>query len=391
MPLSRITTQTTLLALCLAGLAAGATGASASTAAGSPVVGHAYVDDNAIGSNSVAAFDRHADGSLTPTPGSPFATGGAGLGRGLGSQGAIQRSADGKFLIAVNPGSDDVSVLRIERSGAVRPVGPPVPSGGRTPVSVTVHDDLVYVANNGDGGSGYVGFELKGGGRLVPLPGASYPVPDGSGLATVAFDPSGDRLIGTRDGPVADITKSLIDSFRVEDDGHLQAAVGSPFQSQGNGPIGAQFSPVRSRQLFVTNAHDGPGLGTVSAYDVTGRGVVTPIGTSPFADFQTAPCWVEISHDGRYLFAVNTASATISRYVVTRDGTLGLVGSTPFKNGAGAVDARLSPDGGTLLVTGGRGQVVSVFAVDGATLTEVPSSPTPLPADGTSPTGIVVT
>ena len=67
-----------------------------------------------------------------------------------------------------------------------------------------------------------------------------------------------------------------------------------------------------------------------------------------------------------------------------------LIGSTPFNNGLGAVDARLSPDGTTLRVTGGRGQVVSMFAVDGGDLTELPSSPTPLPA-GTAPTGIVVT
>ena len=32
---------------------------------------------------------------------------------------------------------------------------------------------------------------------------------------------------------------------------------------------------------------------------------------------------------------------------------------------------------------------VSVFAVNGGTLTEVPSSPTPLPAGVTSPAGIV--
>src|SRR5579863_8771215 len=65
---------------------------------GSPVVGHAYVDDNTLVSNTVAAFDRHADGSLTPTPGSPFATGGVGSGAGLASQGAIQLSRDGRFL-----------------------------------------------------------------------------------------------------------------------------------------------------------------------------------------------------------------------------------------------------------------------------------------------------
>ena len=40
---------------------------------------------------------------------------------------------------------------------------------------------------------------------------------------------------------------------------------------------------------------------------------------SPFADLQTAPCWVEISHNGRFLFTVNTGSgsATPAGIVVT--------------------------------------------------------------------------
>jgi hypothetical protein len=66
-----------------------------------------------------------------------------------------------------------------------------------------------------------------------------------------------------------------------------------------------------------------------------------------------------------------------------------LHGTTSFINGAGAVDARLAPDGKTLSVTGGRGLVVSSFAVRGGDLTELASSPTPLPA-GTAPTGLVV-
>ncbi|HZC52708.1 MAG TPA: hypothetical protein VE441_09445, partial [Mycobacterium sp.] len=62
------------------GLAA-ATGARADDL--SPVVGHAYVNGNTTGVNTVDVLDRHADGSLTATPGSPFAIGGAGLGAGL--------------------------------------------------------------------------------------------------------------------------------------------------------------------------------------------------------------------------------------------------------------------------------------------------------------------
>jgi 6-phosphogluconolactonase len=175
----------------------------------------------------------------------------------------------------------------------------------------------------------------------------------------------------------------------VRHDGRLVAAPGSPFAAQSLGPIGAEFRPTDPSELYVTNAHAGANLGSVSAFHVTRDGGLASIGSSPVADGQTAPCWVEITHDGRYLFAINTGSGNLSRYAINRDGSLALLGTTTFTNGTGAVDARLSPDGRTLSVTGGRGLVVSTFAVKGGSLTELPSSPTPLPA-GTAPTGLVV-
>ncbi len=376
------------LAACGAVLAVGISLLGGTAAAETPhrseVVGHTYVNDNAAGANTIAAFDRHRDGSLTPVPGSPFAAGGVGSGAGLGSQGAIQSSPDGRFLLAVDAGSNEISVLRVTRDGVPVPVGSPVSSGGVKPVSIAVNRfGLVYVANVGDGGSNYTGFFLTPQGRLVPLPNTTVPVPEGSGVGDVLFNSTGDRLVGTRDNP------SLIDSFSVRFDGRLVAAPGSPFPAQSLGPIGAEFRPTNPSQLYVSNAHAGAGLGTVSAFQVSRRGVLTSIGDSPVPDFQTAPCWVEISHDGKYLFAVNTASANLSSYAIARDGSLQLLGTTPFTNGLGAVDARLSPDGKFLFVTGGRGMVVSAFAVDGGNLTELTSSPTLLPA-GTAPTGIVV-
>lgn len=376
-------------AACATMLAAGASllagqSAAGATAASSPVVGHTYVNDNAAGANTVAAFDRHADGSLTPIAGSPFAIGGAGRGSGLGSQGAIQASPDHRFLLAVDAGSNEISVLRVGENGIPKLVGQPVPSGGVQPVSIAINRyGLVYVANVGNGGSNYSGFLLTGAGRLIPLPYTTVPVPEGSGVGDVLFNSTGDRLVGTRDNP------SLIDSFRVRFDGRLVAAAGSPFAAQSLGPIGAEFRPTNPSQLYVSNAHAGANLGTVSAFQVSRSGVLSSIGNSPVANGQTAPCWVEISHDGKYLFSINTGSGNLSSYSIARGGALTLVGTFPFTNGAGAVDARLSPDGKTLSVTGGRGLVVSTFSVDGGTLTELPSSPVPLPA-GTAPTGIVV-
>ncbi|HEY2077973.1 MAG TPA: beta-propeller fold lactonase family protein [Streptosporangiaceae bacterium] len=284
----------------------------------------------------------------------------------------------------MDAGSNQISVLRVTAGGVPVPVGRPVSSGGIEPVSVAVSPSgLVYVANSGADGSNYTGFRLSLDGTLKPIPGSTYAVPADSGLGDVFFNATGNHLIGTRTGT------SQIDSFDVLPSGRLLAAPGSPFTGQGLGQLGAEFSPVRPSQLFVSNAHNGPGLGTVSAYRDSFSGQLSPIGASPVADGQTAPCWVEISHDGRYLFTVNTGSGNISSYSINPDGSLVLIGSFTISGGGADIDARLTPDGKYLLVDGSGMHFVSVFAVNGGTLTELPSSPTPLPAGVTSSSGIV--
>ncbi len=362
------------------GLLGAGTAASASTA--SPVVGYTYIDGNTATANTIDGFARHADGSVTPLRGSPFAAGGAGTGSGLASQGAIQATPGGRYLLAVDAGSNQISVLRITKGGVPVLAGQPVSSGGVQPVSIAVsRSGLVYVANSGAGGSGYSGFRLGAGGRLTAIPGSTVTVPDAAGLGDVLFNATGHRLVGTRTGT------SQIDSFVVLPGGRLLAAKGSPFTGQGLGQLGAEFSPARPGQLFVSNAHNGAGLGTVSSYRDGFLGGLTPIGASPYADGQTAPCWVEISHDGRYLFTVNTGSGNISSYAINAGGSLSLIGSTPIRGGGADIDLRLSPDGKTLSVDGSGNHILSVFAVHGGTLTELPSSPTPLPAGG-APAGI---
>jgi 6-phosphogluconolactonase (cycloisomerase 2 family) len=369
----------TLLAAAVLGAAA-----AAGAARSSDVVGRVYVNDNTTGVNTVAGFARHADGTLTPLAGSPFTAGGAGTGHGLASQGSLQRSADGRYLLAVDAASDEISVLRIKPDGSLQ-VADVVPSNGDDPVSIAVHDDLVYVANAGAAATNYTGFTLNAGGRLRALRGSTVSLPADSQPGDVLFSPDGSRLAGTR------VNTSLIDSFTVGADGLLAAAPGSPFRAQGLGPFGSEFRPTDSTQLFVSNAHDGAGRGTVSAFSVAADGALSSIGASPFPDRQTAPCWVELSHDGRYLFAVNTADGTISSYAVAPNGSLTLLGSTALRApGRAPIDARLSPDGSTLWVVEAGNGAIAGFSVAGGTLTELTSSPTPAPA-GASPNGIVVT
>jgi 6-phosphogluconolactonase (cycloisomerase 2 family) len=201
----------------------------------------------------------------------------------------------------------------------------------------------------------------------------------------VLFNGTGTKLAGTEVGP------SVIDSFTVGFDGRLTAAPGSPFKAEGLGPFGSEFRPTDPRQLFVSNAHNtAADSGTISAFTDSRNGTLTSVAGSPFADGQMAPCWVEISHDGQFLFTVNTASGTISRFQIGGGGVLTLLGSTPVgqTGGVGAVDARLSPDGRYLFVDESRIGKVGAFAVNGGNLTELASSPASLPA-GAAPAGIV--
>ncbi len=381
----RVTARVSVI-VALAAMAALAPAAASANASHRDVAGYVYVNDNTAPANTIAGYARHSDGTLSPLPGSPFTAGGAGLGSVTGSQGALQTARHGRYLLAVDAGSNQVSVLRIHRNGALTLVrGGVVSSNGAKPVSIAVHGGLVYVANAGAGGSNYTGFRLTRGGQLRPLAGSTFGLPDSASPGDVLFNGTGTNLAGTRVG------SSQIDSFSVGANGRLTAAAGSPFAAQGPGPFGSEFRPTNPAQLYVSNAHGGAGNGTVSAFGVAADGTLSSIGASPFADQQTAPCWVEITHDGRFLFAVNTASSSISRYAITADGSLRLLGSTPFKDptGLGPFDARLSPDGGTLWVVDSGGTAVSGFSVHGDDLTELASSPTPLPA-GATPFGIVV-
>jgi 6-phosphogluconolactonase (cycloisomerase 2 family) len=128
------------------------------------------------------------------------------------------------------------------------------------------------------------------------------------------------------------------------------------------------------------------GLGTVSAFDDLHNGTLSPIGVSPFADFQTAPCWQVFSPDGRYLYAVDTGSADISSHAIAQDGRLTLSSSTPLSvtPGVTGTDIAISADGRSLYVNLSKTNGVAAFAVHAGTVTQLPSSPTPASGSGST-------
>ena len=101
------------------------------------------------------------------TPAGEFPTGGAGntchrdlrtrQADPLASQGALVMSRGNRFLFGVNAGSNQISVLKIKKNELQ--LVDLVDSGGIRPISLTLHDDLLYVLNEG-GRLTLPGFEV---------------------------------------------------------------------------------------------------------------------------------------------------------------------------------------------------------------------------------------
>jgi 6-phosphogluconolactonase len=245
-----------------------AAGTAVSAAADRGAVGAVYTATNGAAGNQVLAYDRSADGALAFA--GAFDTGGSGTGAGLGNQGGLRMTDDSKFLLVVNAGSNDVSVLRVTLQGLE--VTDRIGSGGLRPVSIAVSGRLVYVLNAG-GSAGDVdnisGFRISRDGRLTPIAGSTRPLSDTSTApAQIEFSPDGSLLVVTEKGP------NTIGVYPVSATGLLGA--GAFYASSGMTPFGFSFG--KRSQLFVSEAWGGaPNASTVSSYDVSDSGSLLSI------------------------------------------------------------------------------------------------------------------
>lgn len=272
--------------------------------------GEVYVMTNAT-ANEVVVFARDAKGMLTET--ASFSTGGSGTAGTvidpLGSQGSLILSQDKRFLIAVNAGSDQISVFRVlpEELELVSVVE----SGGDFPTSVTLFHNLLYVLNAG-ADPNITGFTLSHKGELTPIDGSTRSLGSGT-FSQVGFDPQGDVLV------VTDRGDQEILVFSVTKDG-LPATDPVTSPSEGLGPFGFIFDRSRNA-LLVSEA----GSGAVSSYKILSDNTLEVLDSS-VQNFQSATCWIEGNNRG-FVYTANTGSNTISAYDTSsgNDGVLVLL------------------------------------------------------------------
>ena len=315
---------------------------------GSGAPGAVYTLTNQVAGNGVAVFTRAADGSLQAA--GTVATGGTGTGASLGSQGAVALSDDGRWLFAVNAGSNDVSVFRVGPAGLslLSRTG----SGGTLPISLTVRNNVLYVLNAGGNGN-ISGFSVGPTGGLTPIAGSTQPLSGTNvGPAQVSFSPDGRSLV------VTEKNTSLLDVYAVDANG--VAGARTSFTSAGGTPFGFAFG---LHDVLLVSEAAAPG--SASSY-VLGQGGDLAVVSGTVLTHQGAPCWAVVTNEGRLGFTGN-GSGSVSGFSITPDGSISLIdpsGASALIAG-GVNDVALSGNSRYLYVLGtGANLAIHAYRID---------------------------
>jgi 6-phosphogluconolactonase len=306
--------------------------------------GAVYALTNAAGGNAVAMYARGADGVLSWVGSVP--TGGTGAGASLGSQGAIALADDGRWLFAVNAGSDDISAFRVSPRGLE--LTSRVASGGIRPISLTVHGDVLYALNAGGDGN-ISGFRVGNDGVLAPLAGSTRALSGSAvGPAQVSFSPTGDWLV------VTEKATNRLDIYGVGPDGRVSST--RTAASAGGTPFGFAFG--HRDELFVSEA-----AGSASSYIIVDAGLTVASGA--VLTHQGAPCWAAVTKNGQFGYTANAQGGSISGFAIANDGSISLIdanGRTAVV-GAGNIDLAISENSRYLYELNGN-RSISGFRVE---------------------------
>jgi len=319
--------------------------------------GAVYTITNAPAGNSVVVFNRAGDGTLTP--GGVFASGGAGTGAGLGSQGAVIVSEDQRFLFAVNAGSNSISSFRIGPDGLV--LVDTVSSGGLMPTSLTFNQGVLYVLNAGVPNN-ISGFSVNRSGRITPLAGSTRPLSaPATSPAQVGFGDGGDVLV------VSERATNNLDVYSVDRDGYATG----PFVQPSAGPTPFGFAIDKRNTLFVSEAGVGGGAST---YRITETPGLQPVSSGVMTG-QRAACWAVVTKNGRYGYVTNAGTGNISGFSIGHDGTISLLDAdgVTAQTGGNPTDVILSHDSKFLYVRVAALNQIAVFRVQSnGSLTALP-------------------
>jgi len=335
--------------------------------------GAVFAMTNATAGNEILIYSRASDGTLNGNirrrPISRISTRGLGIGVDTDTQGPLRLSPDNRFLYAVNPGSDNISVFEVNGT-QLRFLQ--IIDAGDQPLSLTISGNLLYVLDGSVAEQGIMGFRIAADGTLTALPDSfrmlSSPI---AVPGEIKFSPDGRILLITHKTTNVLLTpQNAIDAFTVDANGYASA---TPIRNASFGlrPFSLAFRNSDSKLVVVEAFNAAPNMSAVSSYQLNADGTITVINGS-VPNMQTDVCWVLVTDDGRFVYASNFGSGTISSYSLSAAGTLALINgaAASFGNMTQPVDIDLSADGRYLYqLLRGTGEVAALRVNDDGSLT----------------------
>jgi 6-phosphogluconolactonase len=315
-----------------------------------------YVMTNKNPGNSVIQFQRGSNGVLTWLREVP--TGGNGTGPNgadpLGSQDSLVLSGDGSFLLAVNAGSNEISVLG-PRNGKLTWLSKTT-SGGTFPNSIALSHDLVYVLNSKGASPNITGFRLDVNGVLHWIATIALPAGD-AGANDIRFAPDGSELLVAVSG-----TNQIL-VFPLGNNGVASSPVIQT--SAAAAPFGIRFG--HNEVALIADAS-----GAASSYQLSGADMLSPI-SGDVSDTQMATCWISVPREAKFALVSNTGSGTLSSFAIDANGDLTLAHAVAVNPGGAPIDSALSRDGKFLYVDESAQGKVLIFSVSGGNLAQIGS------------------
>ncbi|MGI8899197.1 MAG: lactonase family protein [Pyrinomonadaceae bacterium] len=330
--------------------------------------GAVFAMTNETAGNQIVVYSRASDGTLTRLN-NRERTRGLGIGVDTDTQGPLRLSPDNRFLYAVNPGSDNITVFEVN---GTRLRFLQIIDAGDQPLSLTIFGDLLYSLDGSVAGNGIRGFRRSADGTLTELPDSfrmlSSPI---AVPGEIRFSPDGGTILVTHKTTNVLLTpQNAIDAFAIGHDGYASA---TPIRNASFGlrPFSLNFRDSDSKLVVVESFNAAPNLSATSSYQFNLDGTITVISGS-VPNMQTDVCWVIVTNDGRFVYTSNFGSGTISSYSLDAAGTLTLINgaAASFGNTTQPVDIDLSADGRYLYqLLRGAGAVAALRVEDNGSLT----------------------
>jgi 6-phosphogluconolactonase (cycloisomerase 2 family) len=319
-----------------------------------------YVYAALSAANQVAAYREDPNsGTLTQIAGSPFPAGDGAL--------ALVIHPSGKFLYLANPGQNenDISLFTIASTGVLTEVFPRTSIGLQASLPQLMVMDpagsFLYVANVGT--NNILVFSINSGTGALTAVGS--PVPINVTPLNMQMTPSGNFLYVTAPGgPPGNL--GLIIGFSVTAGTLTQVSLTT---TDGANPNGLAIDPS-GKYLYAANTTSG----SISIFTIGTSGTLTPVSGSPLNAGYTNPVALILDPAGTYLYVANQGSSNVAVFSISS--STGLPAALTTSTTTGAFSTEGSPSflaidaSGKYLFVGNQGASagIQVFEISAGNL-----------------------